>query len=460
MALTEQPVSIPTRRSRGPSVQDVLTADKVAPPKTLLEESQIPLSTEPVPVECYISREWHDLEVERVWKRVWQVACREDELPTVGDTVVYDIADLSFVLVRSAETTIKAYWNACLHRGMKLRHQDGWTPELRCPFHGWSWKHDGSLKSIPCKWDFQHLHDEDLSLPEAQVGTWGGWVFINPDLAAAPLEDYLGTLPGHFPWDIAQRTTTARVSKLLRCNWKTAMEAFMESYHVIATHPQILTMLADASTQYDVFPPAVEGQPGWNRMNTLTGVASPHITITDQAVLDALRAYYGIELAPLEPGECARQPLAEALRERIGAAPPSFPGELSESELIDNILYFVFPNFQPWAGLSPINYRFRPYGSDPEACIMDVIFLVDVEPDADGARPAPAPWRHLGFDDDWTEATELGPLAMVFNQDTGNLPHQQKGLHTLKARGVQFGAYQESRIRHFHTELDRMIRRP
>lgn len=454
MAITERPGSTPASKSRGPSVGEILSADRVSPPPTLLERSQMDLGNDPIPVERYTSQAWHDLEVERLWKRVWQVACRADELAAVGDTVVYDVADLSFILVRTGDETIKAYWNACLHRGTKLRHTNGWTPELRCPYHGWSWALEGSLRSIPCKWDFAYLADQDLSLPEVQVGEWNGWVFINPDPDAASLADFLGSIPEHFPWDTTHRTVSAHVSKQLRCNWKTAMEAFMESYHVMATHPQILTMLADASTQYDVFPPEVTGQPTWNRMNTLSGVASPHLAnFNDDQVLEALQAYYGLELPRGGEGSTARQALAGALRERMGDTPASFPGEMSDSELIDNILYHVFPNFQPWAGLSPINYRFRPCGNDPDLCIMDVIFLVD----ADGEPAPPAPVHHLGPDDDWTLAPELGLLAMVFNQDTGNLPHQQKGLRTTQAPGLRLGSYQESRIRAFQTDLARWV---
>jgi phenylpropionate dioxygenase-like ring-hydroxylating dioxygenase large terminal subunit len=446
MAIIESEATAEARRSHGPSVQDVLARDRVPAPATLLIESQMDMGNEPVPVDRYISKAWHDLEVEKLWKKVWQVACREDDLSHVGDTYVYDVADLSFILVR-AEDGLRAYWNACLHRGMKLRYEEGWTPELRCAFHGWSWNYEGTLKRLPCKWDFAHLSAEKLSLPQVKVDTWNGWVFINPDPDSAPLADFLGSMPEHFVWDLTTRSVTARVSKQLRCNWKAAMEAFMESYHVIGTHPQILTMLADAAAQYDVFPGEVEGQPGWNRFNTLTGLASPHLrNFSDDQVLGALSAYYGIELPPVSETGSARQSLADALRERMGDP------EISDSELVDNILYQVFPNFQPWAGVSPINYRFRPYRSNPDECVMDVYYLIDT-----GAPQPPVKTRYLGFDDDWTLAPELGVLAMVFDQDTSNLEHQQNGMKTTQAQGLNLANYQESRIRHFHYELGRWV---
>ena len=456
MAVTESPAGA---RCPGANAQELMANDAVAPPETLRLQSQVEMGTEPIPVERYISREFHDIEVERMWSRVWQVACREDDLPGVGDTLVYDIADMSFLLVRSAPDTIKGYYNACLHRGTQLRAKDGYTPELRCPFHGWAWNLDGSIKNIPCHWDFAHVPDDELSLPEVRVGTWGGWVFINPDPAAESLEDYLGTFPEHFVWDIAKRYKSLHVSKLLRVNWKACLEAFMESYHVIATHPQILTYLGDANTQYDVFPGTGPGRPGWNRMNTLSGVSSPHIgALAEDDILASQMASYGLEPAPVPEGETARRVLAAATRSVFTPKPRSIPGpEISDSEAIDNILYYVFPNFQAWGGLSPINYRFRPYGNDPDSCIMDVMFLVDYAGDE---KPPSAKPIHLGFDDDWTDVEDLGTLAMVFNQDVGNLPRVQRGLHATKKKGVQLGRYQESRIRQIHHELEYWVNRP
>ena len=108
-----------------------------------------------VPVEQFTSRAFHDLEVERVWNRVWQMACHEDDIPDVGDSLVYDIAHLSFLVVRTGPDSFKAYSNACLHRGRKLMEAHGTrASEMRCPFHGWTWHLDGKLKEIPCEWDF------------------------------------------------------------------------------------------------------------------------------------------------------------------------------------------------------------------------------------------------------------------------------------------------------------------
>ena len=93
----------------------------------LMAVAESPMEPGPtkVPVDRYFSKEFHDLEVEKVWKRVWQMACHEDDIPDVGDYHVYDIAELSFLLVRSGPDEIKAFYNACLHRGRLLREGSG-----------------------------------------------------------------------------------------------------------------------------------------------------------------------------------------------------------------------------------------------------------------------------------------------------------------------------------------------
>ena len=96
------------------------------------------------------------------------MACREEDIPDVGDTTVYSIAHLSILIVRSAPDSIKAFYNACLHRGRLLREEDGHASELRCPFHGYCWNLDGSLKQIPAEWDFPHVDPDDFHLPEVR----------------------------------------------------------------------------------------------------------------------------------------------------------------------------------------------------------------------------------------------------------------------------------------------------
>ncbi len=148
----------------------LLDTDSHPIPESYRRDSPIEPGPTHVAIERYTSQAFHDIEVEKIWKKVWQMACHEDDLPEVGDCVPYDIAHLSFLVVRTEEDEFKAYCNSCLHRGRKLREARGkGITELRCPFHGWCWNLDGSLKAVPCEWDYPELKREEQSLPEVRV---------------------------------------------------------------------------------------------------------------------------------------------------------------------------------------------------------------------------------------------------------------------------------------------------
>ena len=272
----------------GPSVQEVLANDVNPPPPALRGESPATwLGSEDVSRERYFSREWHEREVEKVWRKAWQMACRVEEIPHVGNHIVYDIVHDSLIVVRTAPDEIRAYVNSCLHRGTLLRKEGGTVAKFRCPFHGFTWDLDGKLVSIPAEWDFGHVDKAKMCLPEARVGTWGGFVFVNFDPDCEPLETYLENLPEHFAgFGLEDRYLAAHVAKVMPCNWKLGMEAFIESYHVPAAHPQVMAYYGDTNTQYDVWP----GVRHVNRMISMQGLPSPSMRgVTPEVTIEHMR---------------------------------------------------------------------------------------------------------------------------------------------------------------------------
>jgi nitrite reductase/ring-hydroxylating ferredoxin subunit len=440
-------------RSSGVSYQKLLDTDTLPVPDVLRKESPQYLGSDDVPVARYTSREFFALEMERLWPRVWQMACREEDVPQVGDTLVYDITRYSILVVRSAPDRIQAFHNACLHRGRQLRECDGRASELRCAFHGFAWHLDGTLKQVPCAWDFPHVTDRQAQwkLPELRVATWGGFVFVNMDPGCEPLLDFLGELPSHFErWPLEERYKQVHVAKVLRCNWKVAQEAFMEAFHVVATHPQLLAGIGDANSQYDVFG-------NFTRAITPNGTPSPHLKWqpTEQEMFDAMsdRRLDEPPALVVPEGMTARQVAAMGARMMLRPVVGAGVDRLCDAEMLDSFYYTVFPNFHPWGAYNRIVYRFRPHGCDPDESIMEVMYLAPFT----GERPPAAPIHWLGPDDDWTEAPELGFLARVFNQDTYNLPKVQRGLHATVKPGVTLANYQETKIRHLHRLLERWL---
>jgi phenylpropionate dioxygenase-like ring-hydroxylating dioxygenase large terminal subunit len=443
-------------RCPGRTWDELADADSRTVPVFLRREAAHHLGSAPLSTDRYTSPEFFQQEIERMWPRVWQFAAREEEMPQPGDVVVYENAGRSFLLARQPDGSVRAFHNVCLHRGRKLRTTSGNVSELKCPYHAFTWNTDGTLKNIPCRWDFPHLEEEKMELPEAQVGLWGGFIFIKEDAGGPTLQEFLAPLPEHFErWQPEQRVTTAWAGKVVAANWKAVAEAFMEAFHVIATHPQIMAFTGDSNSKYNLYSDNV------NVAITPFGIPSPHLDADDldqQAVMDAFLKYNG-RVVPqnttitVPDGRSAREVMGDFNRKRFGELAGRDFDHASDAEVQDALTYNVFPNFSPWGGFSPtVLYRWRPW-PDQDHTLMEVRILSFVREGEPG--PGMVPMRLLEADENW--AVALGVLGSVIDQDMGNLPHVQAGMKASKNKELNLGNYQESRIRHFHQTLDKYL---
>lgn len=468
--MTKSTVSVDRKRGHGtavsPVVRDLLAKDSRPLPVALRATGDTDPAPREIPFSRYHDRDFARLEKERLWSKVWQFACREEDLPAVGDRINYDVGDASFVIVRSGEDEFRAFHNACLHRGNRLCGGLASGDSVRCSFHAWEWNLDGTVRNIPSKWDFPRVDESRYRLPEAKVGRWGGFIFINPDPEAGPLSDALGVLPAHFAsWMPEDRFTFVHVRKLVRANWKVSMEAFLEAYHVIETHSDAMPFTGDASTQYDIWD---DGRSHISRLITPLAVPSPHLgdDASEQAAVDAVMRVFAMALGPdvevprfdASKGT-GRADIAAWRRQVLAAGFGRDFSALADAELVDTIQYLMFPNFCPWYGEGlPLTYQFLPYRDDPDASVMSIRLLLPV-PGGGVPRPPSAPIIHLGFDDAFSAVPELGLISHIFEQDMGNLPNIQLGLKSASKRfsTTTLGEYQESRISHFHETLDRYL---
>ncbi|MFA7586718.1 MAG: aromatic ring-hydroxylating dioxygenase subunit alpha [Novosphingobium sp.] len=450
--------------SPGISWAELMAQDSRPAPACLTEESYQSLGTAPLDATRYTSEEFAKLERERMWPYVWQFAAREEDIPEAGDYVVYENVGRSWLISRQDDGSVRAFHNVCLHRGRKLRHEDGEADKFVCPFHGFAWNKDGSFAGMPCEWDFKHLKDQDMSLPEAEVDSWGGYIFLREEKGGPSLQEFLAPLPEHFKrWRHEECTTVAWVAKEVPANWKVTSEAFMEAWHTIVTHPQLLAFTGDCNAAYWFWGDHVN-------VNLVPfGIMSPHLDPqgkTEQWIVDEFIKYNGRSSdnyeASSDPyavsvpeGQTAREALGVALRRAYEDQSGYDHSDATDSELMDALVYNVFPNFAPWGGYMPnIVYRWLP-GKTPDTCVMEVRVLARVkkgEPIPRGVK-----CHSLRLDQKWTEAAELGGLGDVFEQDMENLPYVQEGLHASKNGKVQLADYQEIRIRQFHRTMDKYL---
>ncbi|MEQ8689728.1 MAG: aromatic ring-hydroxylating dioxygenase subunit alpha [Pseudomonadales bacterium] len=468
-----------------------------------------------VPVARYIDRKYHELEKRNLWSRAWQLACHEDDFEHVGDVVPYDIVDKSYLVVKCGEDEYKAYYNACLHRGRKLRENRAkGLSELRCPFHGWAWNLDGSLKQIPCAYDFAGLKREEEALPEVKVGRFGRFIFINPDPDCEPLAKHLGDLGTHFeilPYE--RRFKQAHVAKVIRANWKTVQDAFMESYHVLMTHPQILTGGAhDLCTKYDAFENysraircgalETEGLPSWEpvededgmtclrhplngwlyrhvgdgvvEVTTPKGKQGKFTTDADwlEGELKDANPHMclwagGCQLPPGGPQPRARDHVvSDAVRARYG---DDVPERVLQAEMQRQMYKDVIPSIAdgiPDVELHSSIYltvfpNWHPWGSfnminyrfrpNGDNHEEAIMECMFLAPIPENGEYEPCREIHwLEADEDWTNAPELGQLAKIFNQDLRNLPFVYQGMKATARDNLRLGDYNELKLRHFH----------
>lgn len=422
-----------------------------------------------VPKDAYLSKEYASLEKERLWPRVWQVACREEEIPNVGNYVTYDILDDSLIVMRTDENTIKALYNACQHRGRKLTTGCGHATRLRCRFHGWEYDIDGTIRTVLDREDWDgcpDMADENLSLKEALVDTWAGFVFINMDPDADPLAKYLEPMPSYCDgFEFGKMRFHWYKSVRLPCNWKVALEAFNEGYHVYATHPQLVDTMGDDRTTSFVFGKHsmfgyFEGVRPMGSPSPRTGKPIPedlrpgileYIGQIDRT-LNAIITHRDAEASTRLMSETSADEdsmtlmlkLAEFQKEAAIAANAGWP-EMSFEDIFNaGTDWHVFPNFifLPWPD-GGLFYRSRPDGDNPDSCIFDIWSLQRFAP---GSEPALQREYYHG-EDDWRHKENFG---LILSQDFQNMISVQQGMKARGFSGSRTNPKQEAPVANFH----------
>jgi phenylpropionate dioxygenase-like ring-hydroxylating dioxygenase large terminal subunit len=426
-----------------------------------------------VPVAHYISPNFLRLETERLWPRVWQVACREEELPQVGAYATYDIMDESIVVVRVAKDKIKAYFNVCQHRGRRLTQGFGQINRFHCGFHGWQYHLDGSIARVLDRDDWTgcpNFSDSDLHLKEVRVDAWAGWVFIHMDPNAEPLAEFLAPVPRYLdPFEIGKMRYRWYVSVKVPCNWKTGLEAFNEAYHVLGTHPQMLPLYGDDVTRSRTF--GRHGNfyyPGNDKYPL--GAPSPRLGIpVPEDLRPRIVQYYDMInvslgcifserdveatrrlLTEVAAGTPPAEMLAKVLefqREAAIAAGAGWPNITLQQIFEAGTDWHVFPNLiiLPYPD-GVLAYRALPDANNPDVCIFEVYALQRYAP---GAEP-PLQRKYLHGADDWRN---FKSISLVLQQDFDNMGEVQRGMKSRGFAGARTNPLQESAVSNFHSAI-------
>jgi phenylpropionate dioxygenase-like ring-hydroxylating dioxygenase large terminal subunit len=196
-----------------------------------------PLQAEPLPGWCYASPKFHKREIDRVFFRSWICLGRENALPNPGDYRTVELCGARLIVIRDHGGTIRVLNNVCRHRGMVLLEGSGNVPGIRCPFHGWAYALDGSLRGAPSMDKSENFDRRDYGLISYEVALWQGFIFARLEPGGPAFEALVGDLDRLLaPYDLAALRLAKTKRFTVECNWKLFIEVFMEDYHVNPVH--------------------------------------------------------------------------------------------------------------------------------------------------------------------------------------------------------------------------------
>ena len=422
------------------------------PLATPMERAPDPgLEYAPIPKSRYTSPEFAALEWEHMWTKTWVCAGRVSDLDRPGDYFTFELGPESILVIKQPDGSIRARYNVCMHRGNRLREPGrGHAEKFSCLFHGWEFGIDGTLLGAQDPECFpQGVPADKLSLRPVLCDTWGGFVFVNLDPGAEPLQTFLGVIPEHLdPYHFEDWKVSFDATIEIECNWKTSVDAFNEAYHLAATHTWTLAFSDDTRTLYDCYDKHT-------RMifpEVQASLRHPGADTVTPEIKEMFLQRVGITDFEGSPAE-ARTAFAEQQR-KIAPSLGANLDDLDEAQLCDDFHYTVFPNmtFNTHALFTWV-FTHRPHPTDPNKMYFDFWNLMNA-PGVDVPRPEKQ-FFSTANGDTLAGVCDGGDLI---DEDLYNLPRIQAGMNSRAFEDLHLGE-QEVRILHHHRTLDEYIER-
>jgi phenylpropionate dioxygenase-like ring-hydroxylating dioxygenase large terminal subunit len=203
-----------------------------------------------VPTGRYTEPQFYDLEMRHLWRKTWLHAGHVSELPQPGSYKLFEQLGLSIIISRGMDGELKAFHNICRHRASALLlEKQGTARRFICPYHAWSYSLDGSLTAVPMSYDFACLDKSKRGLLPVRCETLRGMIYINLDLEAQSLADFLAPIErqiGDFP--LQDMVVKDIIQVEMDCNWKAAYDNFLEIYHVNTVHAKSIAPYLDSKS--------------------------------------------------------------------------------------------------------------------------------------------------------------------------------------------------------------------
>jgi nitrite reductase/ring-hydroxylating ferredoxin subunit len=404
-----------------------------------------------IPVERYLSTEFAARERERLWPRVWLIACSVDHVAEPGDHFEFRTGSYSVIVVRGDDGVLRAFQNACRHRGNALCTGAGQgLTELRCGYHFWTWDLRGRLREVPSRKGFGGLRNDDFPLIPVNVDTWGPLVFVNLDPEAVPLAEYLEGVPDDIAWSgIEEFACTYTTVTPVPANWKVVTEGFSETYHVQGLHREMLGCFDDIES----------GQRLWGLHGVSYqpyGVPSPRLgrDVPDQVVWDSFVLTQGgrlgpghdpgVPMPPVPAGMSAQHVIAEGIRRHQAERGVDLT-RFDDREMLLLSQYNLFPNATVLVSSDLFTVLAAQPGPTPGESSLVTMHFARRAPSAPAVRPvdAPVPLAQADF-------------GFVLNADFHIIETVQLGLGQPGLTHLALSS-EECRVINLHRNLSRYL---
>ena len=223
-------------------------ADQLFDPRTYNSTRLDVMESETLPAFVYTSDEIYEREVEHIFNKDWYVVGDATRIPNPGDFFTVELCGKSIIIVRGEDGVVRAFVNACRHRGMEIATGEGNVDRFACPYHSWVYALDGTLLHSMEMQNTRWFDEQNFGLVPVRLESWGIFLFINLDHEAVSLAQRLGDLPERFElYDFDDLVCARHKVWEVACNWKLLLENGMEELHVGTVHQKTIQQYAPAS---------------------------------------------------------------------------------------------------------------------------------------------------------------------------------------------------------------------
>ena len=210
-----------------------------------------------LPPAAYLSRELHELKLDRIFRREWLCVGREEYVPEPGDYYCLEVLGDPLLVVRGDDRQIRILSSICRHRYMPVTEGRGNAKRFVCPYHAWTYATDGKLIAAPYMQGSRRFDPERCRLPQYRCESWCGFLFVNLDDDAPPLAPRFAAMDRQVAnYRIGDQVEVLHYEREWAGNWKLSAENSMEYYHHVGLHRNTVEEQTPAKNTYMAPPPA------------------------------------------------------------------------------------------------------------------------------------------------------------------------------------------------------------